>query len=428
LEKTVAKSTTVASQTARPDFTEITLANGARLLLQPDRRLPNLHLRLAVAGGALFEEAGQRGSSSLLTTLLTKDAGKRSAAQVAQFIEEVGGSFYPLSGNNSLGVAAEVLPPDFERALSVISDAVLAPAFKPATFKLEQEAQLAALAEDADDVVTFARKLTRRKFFGAHPLSLDASGNEAGVKALTPAALRALHQKLFVGGNVVFAVTGDFDVKKLTPKLKAFLSKIPKGAAPPVPALGVKSRDLPAEVGDFVEKQPREQAVVLQAFPGTRVHAPDYYAGEVADELFSGMASRLFERVREEKGLAYFVRSGRIMGLDTGMFYFFAGTQPGKEGEVLAEIDAEIARVQAGGVEEIELRRCQARLKAGQRAAMQTNSSRALQASLNALQGQPINAWRNYDAKIDAVTVADLAAFATKYFKKDRRTQVVVRP
>src|SRR6476661_198477 len=98
----------------------------------------------------------------------------------------------------------------------------------------------------------------------------------------------------------------------------------------------------PAEVGDFVEFEPREQAVVLQAFRGPNVHAKDFYIGEVADELFSGMASRLFERVREEKGLAYFVRSGRITGLEAGMFYFLAGTQPGKEGEVLAEIDAEI--------------------------------------------------------------------------------------
>jgi zinc protease len=427
LETTATAAAAVAGQSSRPDFSEVTLPNGARLLLQPDRRLPNLHLRLVVTGGPLFEEAGQRGSSSLLATMLTKDAGKRSAAQVAQFIEEVGGSFHPLSGNNSLGLAAEVLPPDFDRALSVISDAVLAPAFKPGTFKLEQDAQLAGLADDADDVVTLARKLTRRKFFGAHPLALDASGDEAGVKALTPAALRALHRRLFVGSNVVLAVAGDFDPKKLMPKLKAFLSKIPRGRVPTAQP-GERPMALPAEAGDFLEKQPREQAVVLQAFPGTRVHAPNYHVGEVADELFSGMASRLFERVREEKGLAYFVRSGRVLGLDTGMFYFFAGTQPGKEGEVLAEIDAEIARVQAGGVEEVELRRCQARLKAGQRASMQTNASRALQASLNALQGQPINAWKDYDAKIDAVTVADLATFAGKYFQKKLRTQVVVRP
>jgi zinc protease len=185
---------------------------------------------------------------------------------------------------------------------------------------------------------------------------------------------------------------------------------------------------MPAEAGDFVEKQPREQAVVLQAFPGPRVHADDFYVGEVADELFSGMASRLFERVREEKGLAYFVRSARVMGLDCGMFYFFAGTQPGREAEVLAEIDAEIARVQAGGVEPVELARCQARLKAGRRQSLQTNSARAMQAALNALQGQPINDWKNYDAKIDAVTIADLAAFASRYFRRELRTQLVVTP
>jgi zinc protease len=416
-----------AAPAPAPDFEEIKLANGTRLLLQPDHRLPNVHFRLAVNGGVLFEEPGERGSTALLATMLTKDAGKRSAAQVAQFIEEVGGSFHPLSGNNSLGVAAEVLPPDMDRAIEVIFAAVLSPAFKPGTVALERDAQVAALAQDADDVVTLARKFGRKKFFGGHPLALDASGDEAGVKALTPAALRAMHKKLFVGPNVVLAVVGDFDRRKLLPKLKALLAKIPKGPAP-LGRVAQPPHVLPAEAGDFVEKQPREQAVVLQAFPGTRIHAPDYYVGEVADELFSGMASRLFERVREEKGLAYFVRSGRVLGLDAGMFYFFAGTQPGKENDVLAEIGAEIARVQAGGVEEVELHRCQVRLKAGQRQSMQTNSARALQATLNALQGQPLNAWRNYDARIDAVTIADLVAFAQKYFQPTQRMQLVVRP
>lgn len=423
-----ADSATETSRTATPDFEEIKLPNGARLLLQLDRHLPNLHFRLGANGGVLFEDPAQRGATSLLGTMLTKDAGKRTAAQVAQFIEEVGGSFSPLSGNNSIGVAAEVLPPDWERALAIVSDAVLAPKFVAGTFATERDAQLAGLAQDADDVVTLARKLVRKKFFGAHPLSLDASGDEAGVKALTPAALRALHKRLFVAPNVVLAVAGDFDAKKLVPKLKAFLAKLPRGAAPKVAPTSELIPLLPAARGDFVEKQPREQAVVLQAFPGTCMHAADYYVGEVADELFSGMASRLFERVREEKGLAYFVRSGRVLGLDTGMFYFIAGTQPGKEGEVIAEIDAEVARVQAGQVEEIELRRCQARLKAGMRQSLQTNSSRALQATLNTLQGEPANAWRSYDMRVDAVTIGDLAVFAQKYFQRGRRTQLVVRP
>lgn len=412
---------------AVPEFSELRLPNGARLLLQPDSRLPNLHLRLVMQGGPLYEEPGRRGATALLSTLLTKDTRTRSAAAVAQLIEDVGGTFYPFSGNNSIGVAAEVLPPDFDRALAVVADAVLAPAFKPSTFAMEREAQIAALQQDDDDVVTWARKRVRQIFFGTHPLALDAAGEQDGVKALTPADLQALHRKLCVGPNVALAVAGDFEIRKIVPKLKAFLARIPAGSAPPAGAAasGVK---LPAAVGEFFATQPREQAVVLQAYPGPRVHAEDFYAGEVADELFSGMASRLFERVREEKGLAYFVRSARITGLDTGMFFFYAGTQPGRETEVLAEIDAEISRVRSGGVEPAELARCQTRLKAARRQSLQTNSARAMQAALNVLQGQPANDGRDYDGRIERISIADLAAFAHRYFTRDQRAQLVVRP
>jgi zinc protease len=149
---------------------------------------------------------------------------------------------------------------------------------------------------------------------------------------------------------------------------------------------------------------------------------------EVMDELFSGMSSHLFERVREEKSLAYFVRSSRIVGLDAGMFYFFAGTSPQRYGEVVDELNLEIARVQGGGVAREELERCQTRLKAGKRMGMQTNSARAMQAALNAIYRLPVNDWQTYDAKIDAVTLADLQAFARRYFQRAQRVQLVVKP
>ena len=409
---------------AIPDVSEVVLRNGARLLLQPDHRLPNLHFRLLVRGGPNFERADRRGSTALHANLLAKDTRKRSASEVAQFIEEVGGTFTPFFGNNSLGLSAEVLPPDADRALDLIADAVLAPAFLPSAFTVERDAQLAALREDADDVVTEARKLIRLKFFGSHPLALDARGDEAGVRALAPADLAALHARLFVAPNVVLAVTGDIP-PGLMAKLKAFLAKLPRGVFTPV------SRDgsgLPAAVGDFVEKRQREQAVVLQAFPAPPLGAPDYYAGEVADELFSGMASRLFERVREEKALAYFVRSSRINGLDAAMFCFLAGTQPGREDEVLAEIGAEIARVASGGVGEEELDRCKTRLKAARQQGLQTNAARAFHAGLDVLQGMPANDWKAYDSRVSAVNREDLARFAASYLQSGRRTQLVVRP
>ena len=223
-------------------------------------------------------------------------------------------------------------------------------------------------------------------------------------------------------GNAVLAVAGDFDVKKLVPKLKAFLGKLPKGSAPKVRA------KIDVVAGDFHEMQPRQQAIVFQAFPGPSLLAADYIVSEVADELFSGMSSHLFERVREEKSLAYFVRSSRIVGLETGMFYFFAGTSPQRYEEVIAELNLEITRVQEGRVTPEELQRCQTRLKAGKRMSMQTNSSRATQSALNAIYGLPVNEWRTYDAKIDGVKLADLQSFALKYFRLNQRVQLVVKP
>jgi zinc protease len=418
------RAASARSGNAAGGFKATTLKNGARLLLQSDRHLPNLHLRLMFLGGPMHESAGRRGATELLATLLTKDTKRRSAAVVARTIEEVGGSFYPFAGNNSFGLAVEVLPSDLSRGLELLADGVLAPAFKKSAFAVERDAQLASLQEDADDVVTFAQKRLRRLFFGGHPFGIDVHGDAESLNALVPADLAALHRRLAVAGNAVLAVAGDFDFRSIKRQLEGVLARLPAGA-PPSADRGFIG---PAAVGEFVETQPRQQAVVMQAFAAPGLLASDYYASEVADELFSGMSSRLFERVREEKGLAYFVRSARVVGLDSAMFYFIAGTEPRHAGEVLTEIDREVLRVAQGGVEEQELRRCQIRLKAARRMGLQTNAARAMQAGLNALYGLPVEDWKNYDAHVDAVDGAALQRFALSYLRKTRCTQLVVRP
>jgi zinc protease len=404
------------------DFEEIALPNGARLLLQPNHQLPSLHFRLAFAGGPMFEPAGRRGLNTLLASLLAKDTTRRSAEEVAEAIEAVGGSFHEFSGNNSFGLSAEVLPGDADLALQLIADGALRPAFKAERLGIERDSALAALKESLDDVVTVGRKKLREKFFGAHPFAIESGGDEPGLKAIQVADLRALHRRLVVSGNAVLAVAGDFDPKKLVPKLRSFLARMPNGRAPAASAV------LAVVAGDFTEIQPRQQAIVFQAFPGPGLLAGDYTVSEVADELFSGMSSHLFERVREEKSLAYFVRSSRIVGLQQAMFYFYAGTSPQRYGEVIEELDLEIKRVRAGGVTADELKRCQVRLKAGKRMGMQTNSARAMQAALNAVYGLPVNDWRTYDARVDAVTLADIQTFARRYFESGQRVQLVVKP
>jgi zinc protease len=408
----------------RPDFQEVRLPHGARIVFQEDHRLPNLQMSLLAHGGPMSEEPDRRGSSALLATLLTKDTRSMRAAEVARRIEEVGGSFHSYSGDNSLGLSVEVLPPDVGLGLELLSNGALEPAFRAETLEVEREAQLAGLLEEKDDVVSLARRMLRSRFFGSHPFALNSRGDEKGVAATVPADLASLWKRLFVGPGVVLSVAGDFEASRLIPKLRAFLMKVPKGT----PQAKGAPYEGPAKPADYVEKQPREQAVVLQAFPGCVIDADDFHASEVADELFSGMASRLFERVRDQKGLAYFIRSGRVSGLSAAMFFFISGTQPGREDEVLSEIGLEIERVQSGGVSAEELLRCQVRLKAGRRSAMQTNSSRAMHAGLDVLQGRSANHGKAYDSQIDAVTLEKLAAFARRRLQKSKRIQLVVRP
>ena len=108
------------------------------------------------------------------------------------------------------------------------------------------------------------------------------------------------------------------------------------------------------------------------------------------------------------------------------MFFFYAGTQPGKENEVLEEINLEIKRVASGKVQTDELERCKARLKAGRRQGLQTNAAKAFHAGLDVLQGRAADHWKQYDSKIEAVSIEDLARFANKYFNAYKMTQVIV--
>jgi zinc protease len=418
------KSIVARSAASSLAFERIDLPNGVRLLLQENRSLPLVHVRAGFLGAALAEPEGGRGATALMSTLLTKDTAKRSAAEVAATIEGVGGAFHPFSGNSTFGVAFEVLNTELSVGLGLLREALDKALFVSRTFEIERDAQVAALRQEDDDVVSYARRRLREHFFGTHPLAVGPSGRMADLAALTPEALRTLWKRCSGAENLVIAVAGDFDRARLLAEITPWLSKRARGAFTP------NEPDWPglAEPVSLLETVKREQAVVLQAFPGPGVRSADFEVGEVADELFSGMSSRLFERVREEKGLAYFVRSSRTVGFSTGMFAFLAGTRPDKADEVLAEMDAEIARIAAGDVSDEELQRCRTRLKAGRKMALQTNGSRAMLALTNTLLGFPVNDWLEYDARIDAVTREALRRFAAERLNPQMRVRLVVGP
>ncbi len=423
--RSAARATRAQKTSARglPAFSQITLPNGVRLLLQPQTGYPKIHFKTASLGGSLFEANGLYGATALGATLLARDTRTRTAAEIATHAESLGIYFSEYAGTNSFGLAAECLPCDLDATVRLLGEALTESAFLPQTFALERKGQLDDLHGRDDEITEFGRYRLRADFFKEHPYAMENLGAPADLRGLTAEKVHAHMTRLLCAKNLVVAVSGDFHPAQLVKKLRPWLNRLPakkfslprKAFAGPQPS----SRTI---------KMPFEQALLMDAYPDCGVRGKNFMAFELLDEIVGGLSSRLYRRVREDNALAYFIGSERVLGLDTGMFVFFAGTAPEHISHVQSEISAEIARLRDGAFEEGELDRCKARLKAGRRMALQTPASRTGNASLNALYGQDPNDWQTYDARIEALTADQVASAARRSFCTKNRVALIVQP
>ena len=425
-EAAVAHSESIAEVLALDPFELVEFKSGARLLLQEDKRLPKVHIRCVMQGGPFYEPADQRGVTELMAELLTKDTANRSASEISTLIDSIGGSFAATGGNNTLSFAIEVLPSDVDVALDLLSDALTCPIFDEATFHTELEAQIANLKEEADEILDYGFRKLRERFFGEHPFAIASDGRVADLEQLTRLDVVAHFERLVTASNVVLSVSGDFDRANLQARLQPLLES--GISTEPFTVDRTPAYPGPAEAVNVVETMDREQAVVLQAYPDVGIKDERYVVGEMLNELFSGMSSRLFERVREDKGMAYYVGSSRVVGLHSSMFVFYAGTHPSQAAEVIIEIDAEIARVAAGEVTEEELARCRTRLKAARPMGRQTIGARAMHAAINLTYELPLDDDAEHAEKLDGVDATAMAEFAKEFFDLQRQVRIIVQP
>jgi zinc protease len=425
-EEAAAESEGMAEVLALDPFELLEYQSGARLLLQEDKRLPKVHIRCVLRGGPLYEPTNQRGVTELMAELLTKDTANRSASEISTLIDSIGGSFSATGGNNTLSFAIEVLPTDLDVALDLLNDALTCPVFEEATFHTELEAQIANLKEEDDEILDYGFRKLRARFFGEHPFAIASDGRVEDLEQLTREDVVAHFERLVTAPNVVLSVSGDFDRAQLQERLKPLLESGIQSV--PFEVNQTPTYNGPTEAVNVVEPMDREQAVVLQAYPDVGIKDERYVVGEMLNELFSGMSSRLFERVREDKGMAYYVGSSRIVGLHSSMFVFYAGTHPSQAAEVVTEIDAEIARVVAGEVTEDELARCRTRLKAARPMGRQTIGARAMHTAINLTYELPLDDDAEHAQKLDEVDAPAMAQFAKEFFDAKRQVRLIVQP
>ncbi len=415
-----------ASRTGRPPaFVEHTLSNGGRLLLQPFRSYPKVHLSVGVLGGRHYETDATAGVSCLAANLLTKDAGGRAGRKIMESLESHGIDFNDFSGDNAFGFRLEGLSDDLPLMVEAARDALLFADLRDDTLERERTAQIARIDEVQDDVVDLGRLKLRQSFFAGLPWHIDSLGTRDSVAALDRNAVSAYLKQRLVGEGVVVAVTGDFDPDAILEGLDDWFGQLPSGEAPLPPAL--PQGTLPGNPGSFEHPLQRKQTVVFQAYPSCGVtDAGGILVASIARELLSGLSSRLFQRIREELGLAYFVGASATVGLDAGMFALYSGIEKSAMSTVWQEFDAEIQRVRSGGYSDSEFDNCKTRMKAQRLMALQTIGARAGGRLLCSLYRYPANHWDTAEDRIDALQRDDLDAFTNKWLQPEKAVRLAI--
>ena len=400
------------------------LANGLRLLVKEDHRLPFVEFRALFQGGVLTETPANNGVTQLAGKMLLKGTTRRSAEDIAKDIESLGGSIDSYGGNNSFGVNAEVLSADIATGLDLLADVLLNPTFPAPALERERQVQLAGIRAQKDNLLQSAALAMRRALFGERGYGLDAQGSEASVQSIQAADLKAFHQRLAVPNNCVLAIYGDVKTAEVrTAVEKAFATWKP--AALPTLDFRLETLDSIRRVNETRDKK---QAVLVIGFRGTTIRDADRYPLELLQETCSDLGSRLFMRIREKLGLAYYVGAQNVLGLAPGYFAFYAGTTPEKAGLVETELLSEAELLRGEGLTAEELKRAKAKVIGQRKIARQDLGSFAMTTALDELYGLGFSHTDTEDALYEAVTLEQVKAVARKYLTPDALVVAMVRP
>jgi zinc protease len=420
----VPKTTHTTAQTTENAVQKFDFPNGLRLLVKEDHRLPFVQFRAVFQGGVLAETPATSGVTALLAKLLLKGTPTRTAEQIATEIESVGGSIDTYTGNNSFGVSSEVLTSDFATGLGLMSDVILNPVLPAESLERERQIQLAGIRAQRDHLLQSGGKAMRRAMFGETGYGLDAIGTEASVSKLQVADLKAFHAQRVAPDNCVLAVFGDVKAAEVRAAVeKVFGNWKPSGCghatANSVPLQSIKR---------VAETRDKKQAVLLIGFTGCTSYDDDRRYLELLSEACSDLGSRLFLRIREKLGLAYYVGAQNVYGLVPGYFAFYVGTSPEKLALVEAELMQEARLLREQGLTAEELQRAKAKIIGQKKIARQDLGGLAMTMALDELYGLGYAHNELEDAKYETVTLEQITAAAQKYLRPDAMVIATVRP
>ena len=335
-----------------------TLGNGVRVLVDPLPELETFALSVVARGGARWEDVSRSGWSHLLEHMVFKGAGGRDARGLVEAVEDRGGQINAATGYERTSFQIRGLKGDGPLACEITSDLVFRPTLDPAELEREKGVIAQEIAEAADAPDDYVFDLAQARAFGSAPLGRPILGSVESVNAATVGGLGAWRAALYGPERMAISFAGALDEDEALRLAEQWFGDQPRSG------LGEDPAPAAFAGGRTAEMRRLEQAHLVLMLPGVSVLDPDYFAFRLfAEALGGGMSSRLFQHVREERGLAYNIDAFAETYEDAGVLGVYAGSSAVDAAETARLSAAEILSL-AERPGEGELARSKALLKA----------------------------------------------------------------
>ncbi|MCB1277231.1 pitrilysin family protein [Prosthecobacter sp.] len=424
-EVEAASKVSTSADSSRPDIQRFKLKNGLILIVGENPRLPLVSVRTNFLAGVLAETDITAGVTQISAQMLLKGTKKRAAAQIASELENRGGSLMCTADAHRYMIGADVMRGDEAGALDLLADLILHPALPQAQLADVKKRQIANIVEEKEDPLTVAMRKARREIFAGQPFHRTALGTEQTVAALKLSDCRAMLNASFATGNGVVSVFGDVKAAEIKKLVEKTFAKLPRG---PRQIAHAREYHASAKPAAWTEHLDKEQAVIVVGFRTVGLEDRDVHALNLIDEACSDMGSRLFNRIREELGLAYYVGAQNFAAMGAGAFYFYVGTDPKKVKLAEKELMAQINDLAANGLHIDEIDRARVTWRSSWLRAQQGNTGMADICAWNEVNGLGWDHYQKLPGIIADISSKEVQRVAAKYFGEKKAFIVRVLP
>ncbi len=394
--------------TSLPAPTIHELPNGLRVVLRVDRRVPLVYTTLCLAAGCRSETAQNNGISTLLSECLLKGTATRSAAELAETVENLGGNISGTAGNNTICLKTRALAEDAYTMLELLADAALHPTFPAEAVATAREDMVADILDAQEDPAAEAFRRLRHACFGAVSYGLHPDGTVESVESLTREDLSAHHARLMCGRNAVLAICGDFEPAAMLTRVQELFAAMPAGA----PATLLPTP--PQQAADICIPCDKEQAVLAIAVPALTATAPDIPLQLLFDEWCRDMAGPIHTEIREKRGLAYYATSAALQGTDAGCMFFYLGTSPQAIPEARAALDDLLIHLAQEGMPADALESARSTVLTSRLLAAQSAGKLCSAMAVDTLLGLPPDYTDTLPERLRSITTEHMRAFISR--------------